>query len=96
MLIANTPLLNDSTHSQMPGYGLSWGATNDNEFSGHAPDSWSWDEIYAAVEAHEVLAILLAEPSQEMVCQQRDVLGARRVRRAGRQRPSLRRPPSIG
>lgn len=58
-VVSNTPLLNDSTHGLMPGYGLDRGAVNACEFSGSADDAWSWSEVYAAIDEHEVALMMV-------------------------------------
>ncbi len=58
-VVSNTPLLHDTYRSLMPGYGEDYGATNRTDYSGYANDEWSWEQIYDAVENHDVALMLV-------------------------------------
>ena len=58
-LVGNTPLIHDSSHSLMPGYGIDYGPSRALDYSGHEQNQYAWDQIEAIMADHEVALMLV-------------------------------------
>ena len=56
--VGNTPLIHDTAHSLMPGYGPDYGASHALDYNGSTQDSYAWDQIDAIMADHEVGVML--------------------------------------
>ena len=58
-LVGNTPLIHDSAHSLMPGYGGDYAARRALDYGGHEQDSFTWDGLETAMADGEVALALI-------------------------------------
>jgi len=58
-LVGNTPLIHDSSHSLMPGYGRDYGPSRALDYTGHEQNQFAWDHIADIMAENEVALMLV-------------------------------------